>query len=168
MAVAALAVAVGLSVCGCSAGTPEEDASESPREAQTQNEKLESRLPNFAEAQSVPVGDVTTRSLEVRNDSSSEVIIGSIGILSADAENPYTIVDDSCEGRIAPQATCTITVAFAPTEVGPIDAVVRVRVPADNSVLDIPLRLTGMSATAGPATPDPTKSANTPSQDPAG
>ena len=64
---------------------------------------------------SVAVGGNATSTLTVHNDGDANLIVGTLGGLSA----PFSLVNNACSGQtIAPAGACTVGVRFAPTAAG--------------------------------------------------
>lgn len=171
---AALAVAVGLSLCGCTSGDPPDGpAAASARAGESRanaarNADLTFSEPKFKSvAPTTVVGDTITGKVEVTNDSDTDVVVGEVNFLSTDGANAdgagaFSVVGDSCQGSIPAHGSCTISVDYAPTEVGTASTVLRLYVPKNNSYLDIPITRTAMAAATGPSRPPSPEITRTP------
>ncbi len=64
---------------------------------------------------SVAVGGTATNTLTIDNDGTANLVIGSLSGLAA----PFSLVDDACSNQtLAPAASCTVGLRFAPTAAG--------------------------------------------------
>ncbi|GAB4390716.1 MAG: hypothetical protein Kow0025_24610 [Thermodesulfovibrionales bacterium] len=76
-----------------------------------------------ADDQSVPFGNVTTgttadQTVTVSNAGNADLVVGTVAQADPLAA-PFSITTDNCSGQtVAPAASCTITVRFAPTALG--------------------------------------------------
>jgi hypothetical protein len=96
---------------------------------------------------SVNAGSTASQTVTVKNTGTANLVIGTVGTLGA----PFSIKTDSCSSQtIAPAASCTITVAFAPVTTGtftdsfsipsndPAKSTVTVNVSGDGAAVPVP------------------------------
>ena len=66
----------------------------------------------------VSAGSSATKTVTITNSGNAALVIGAVGSTDSLAA-PFTMTNDTCSGQtIAPAATCTLSIAFAPTLTG--------------------------------------------------
>jgi hypothetical protein len=105
--------------------------------------------PSSASFTSTRVGGTSSsQTITVTNTGDRPLTISDASPAGADA-NQFEETSDNCTGvSLAPNATCTVTVRFAPTRAGTHDAALRFTHDAVSSPDDVPLRGTGRAALA--------------------
>jgi hypothetical protein len=119
--------------------------------------------------QQIPFGAVTAGSsadatITVTNNGTANLVIGTIA--SADPlAAPFTILNNTCSGAtVAPAATCTLTVHFAPTINGLVSDTFDI--PSNLPAVTLTVNGTGGIATSTPVTPGTLGAVNNPPTNP--
>jgi len=93
----------------------------------------------------VPAGTETTEPVTATNSGNADLIFGSDAVtLSGVNAADFTLSADSCSGAtLTPDSTCSLSVRFAPSQLGPESATLTLTDNATNNPQTVPLTATG-------------------------